>query len=705
MTALKTDMKQALVRITNKIKEFTHRGAPLTVAGAWMVSLLLVGMPIATAATVQNLKPAPRVSFTFDDGISSALTNAAPTLAKYGIAGTSFIITGCVGMTTVPNTCAANQNVTYMTWDQIAQLKAYGWEIGSHTVTHPQLALADGAADGSLPGGAAQVVQELVNSRQALADHGYDASDFAFPYGDYDNNALAQVAKYYASARGFADLGYNTFPYTPSLIVTQQVQGPVTVAQVEAYVDQAITNNQWLVLTFHDIEPNASTVTADYQYSTANLDAIAAYVKQKEDASQIKAVTIDEGLIKGTNMLANGDFKDGIADGWTTDDPTNITADANNNGRYPDPTNSISLKSTATATTDTHLFSPQVAVSAGTQYILKNYVNILSGGEVDFYVDEYDANHNWVSGQYTPGISYGSAATAINVKDLNFAYTPTTSNVAYARLQVIVHGANVNAYYDGAQWLSSAEVADTTPPVISNVTVTNITQTSATVNWTTDEASDSNVKYGTSASYGSTASDATMTTSHSVNLTGLTAGGSYHFQVTSTDASGNVAASQDFLFAAGLPVNTTPPTITNVAINTTDASDATITWSTNEPAASQLAYGTTTSYGTTLQDATLSVGPTFSLSGLSASTAYYFQVTSTDAYGNSSTYTGTFTTPSSATIKVGDVNNDGTVDALDLSIVLSDWNMTGATYAQGDLNHDGTVDALDLSTVLSNWSN
>lgn len=54
--------------------------------------------------------------------------------------------------------------------------------------------------------------------------------------------------------------------------------------------------------------------------------------------------------------------------------------------------------------------------------------------------------------------------------------------------------------------------------------------------------------------------------------------------------------------------------------------------------------------------------------------------------------------------KPGDVNGDNVIDALDLSTVLSNWNLTAATKAQGDLNADGTVDALDLSTVLANWS-
>jgi hypothetical protein len=49
----------------------------------------------------------------------------------------------------------------------------------------------------------------------------------------------------------------------------------------------------------------------------------------------------------------------------------------------------------------------------------------------------------------------------------------------------------------------------------------------------------------------------------------------------------------------------------------------------------------------------------------------------------------------------GDLNLDGAVGILDLSILLSNWNGTSAT---ADINGSGKVDILDLSVLLSNWS-
>ena len=90
---------------------------------------------------------------------------------------------------------------------------------------------------------------------------------------------------------------------------------------------------------------------------------------------------------------------------------------------------------------------------------------------------------------------------------------------------------------------------DATPPVISSVVAINITATSATATWSTDEISTSQVEYGLTVSYGSqTILDATLLTSHSVNLTGLTSNTLYHFRVKSKDAANNEAISGDYTF-------------------------------------------------------------------------------------------------------------------------------------------------------------
>jgi hypothetical protein len=95
---------------------------------------------------------------------------------------------------------------------------------------------------------------------------------------------------------------------------------------------------------------------------------------------------------------------------------------------------------------------------------------------------------------------------------------------------------------------------DTTAPVISAVGASSITSTGATISWSTDEASDTQVEYGTTTGYGSTTTlDASMTVSHSQALGGLAAGTLFHYRVKSKDAAGNLATSPDFTFTTAAP--------------------------------------------------------------------------------------------------------------------------------------------------------
>ena len=446
---------------------------------AIVVVLVAATFPLQAFALAANTSPAAKISFTFDDGYASAYTQAAPTLASYGLSGTGYVTSGCVGMTTAPNTCHADTDGVYMNWSEVTALQnTYGWEIGSHTVTHPYLASSD-ASDGQpnvlTP---AQVEQELTQSKTDLLAHGLNVTNFASPYGDYSNATRAQIAKYYASHRGFADVNNNIWPYNDSLVNNFPVQAGVTVAQVQAKIDQAITNKTWLVLTLHDIKTNPSTNPDDYEYGTTQLGQIAAYVKTKQDAGLIKAIKVNQGFVTSdTNMLPNSSFNSGIATGWTTDAPTAVTANSGNNGSYPDPTHSIKF---VAGNTNAHLFSPKVTVNPTATYMLKNYVNLaaISGGELAFYIDEYDANGNWISGQYK------AAEQSAFVENMNFTYKPSTLTVASSSLQVIATGnSGITAYFDNPQWFSLE--APTPPP--TNLVANGTFDSGLAAGWTTND--------------------------------------------------------------------------------------------------------------------------------------------------------------------------------------------------------------------------
>lgn len=189
--------------------------------------------------------------------------------------------------------------------------------------------------------------------------------------------------------------------------------------------------------------------------------------------------------------------------------------------------------------------------------------------------------------------------------------------------------------------------SDTVVPGISSVTVSTTT-TGATVSWNTSETTNGQVLYGTSTTYtASSTLAAAFTTAHTAQLTGLATGTTYHFQVRSMDVAGNLATTSDATFTtAAAPA---APQIQTVAANATGTSTASVTWSTDIPATSQVFYGTSASYGSaSVLNALASTTHAVSLSGLTEAVLYHYIVVSTNAAGTATSSDQVFTSGSTA---------------------------------------------------------
>jgi lysophospholipase L1-like esterase len=171
------------------------------------------------------------------------------------------------------------------------------------------------------------------------------------------------------------------------------------------------------------------------------------------------------------------------------------------------------------------------------------------------------------------------------------------------------------------------------PPVISSIASTTA-PTSATVSWTTDTSSNSKVSYGTvSGTYTVATTSAALVTSHSLGLTGLTAGTRYYFVVVSADGSGNTSTSTE----SSLLTTTVAPVISSITSSTAPTT-ATVTWTTDTSSNSKVSYGTVSgTYTNATTSATLVTSHSLGLVGLSAATQYYYVVVSADGTGNTST--------------------------------------------------------------------
>ncbi|MFQ5470861.1 MAG: fibronectin type III domain-containing protein, partial [Gammaproteobacteria bacterium] len=186
--------------------------------------------------------------------------------------------------------------------------------------------------------------------------------------------------------------------------------------------------------------------------------------------------------------------------------------------------------------------------------------------------------------------------------------------------------------------------ADTTPPVITNQSVSGITTFNAYVTWVTDEPTSGQIEYGLDTTYGSLSTLLpTYTLTHGLTLSPLVSGTTYHYRIISQDAAGNTTTSPDYSFTT---LDTTAPLISGQSAASITGTGATIIWDTNEASDSIVAYGTTMSLGSsTLLDTTMVTNHSVAISGLAQTTSYYYQVTSKDAAGNAVTGNmGSFTT-------------------------------------------------------------
>ena len=135
-------------------------------------------------------------------------------------------------------------------------------------------------------------------------------------------------------------------------------------------------------------------------------------------------------------------------------------------------------------------------------------------------------------------ITSGGCAGPLAATTTSCADTTGTAGTTYSySVQAFNHQGTTST--GGASLSAADRTNDGIAPVITaGPTATAASTTSFTVTWTTDEPSDSRLEYGLTTAYGSTVSNAALVTSHSLTVTGLTAGTTYHFRAGSTDACG-----------------------------------------------------------------------------------------------------------------------------------------------------------------------
>jgi peptidoglycan/xylan/chitin deacetylase (PgdA/CDA1 family) len=145
--------------------------------------------------------PGRVLAVTFDDGYRSVLEQGLPILSALGLPGTVFAVTGFVERQEPLSWGGIDHwrrgphaaELRGLSWDELAALADAGWEIGSHTRTHPRLTELDDS----------RLAEELVGSREDCErELGIPCRSLAYPYGDPNQRVVdaARAAGYAAAA-------------------------------------------------------------------------------------------------------------------------------------------------------------------------------------------------------------------------------------------------------------------------------------------------------------------------------------------------------------------------------------------------------------------------------------------------------------------------------------------------------------------------
>ncbi|MEI6631919.1 MAG: polysaccharide deacetylase family protein, partial [bacterium] len=222
----------------------------------------------------------PRVVFRFDDGFDDQYVGAQ-FLQQYGFPAVINIATDRVG------------RVGYMDWQSILELDSLGVQIGSHTRSHDYFNNASQA----------EWYDEIVGAKGDLEVHGVEVDTFASPRLEHSYWSDSIILRHYASyqgGEGGEGQGINVFPYNPYNLRSRVVSNATSPLTVMAWIDEAIRNNQTLVLIYHKFNDNPQY---DTEVRFADFSAVVEYVDSR--SGDIDVTTVDAFLTEQDNALVN----------------------------------------------------------------------------------------------------------------------------------------------------------------------------------------------------------------------------------------------------------------------------------------------------------------------------------------------------------------------------------------------------------------
>ncbi len=361
-------------------------------------------------------------------------------------------------------------------------------------------------------------------------------------------------------------------------------------------------------------------------------------------SSPATAVTVSN---VSTNLFFD-DFEDGVPDNWTT-----VL------GTWSIITDGTLVYSQSATTGDAWSYVSATGSSSWTNYSVESRVKLVSSSAFAGVYGRWVDNTHWyyatLRSNNTIELKKNNGGTITQLTTLSPKSYTITPNTWYT-VKLVMNGPNIELYIDNVLQLSATDTtfasgtvamgsyltsanfddvavssvggeSDITPPVISSVLATGVLDHNATISYSTSELGDTNIEYDVSTAPGfgfSVFDGALVNGSRSMTINGLGALTAYKFRVSSKDAAGNRAA---YVNGANFTTTDTLPAISGITVSNITSDSATVSWTTNINATSQIEYGSSTSYGfTTTCSTTGLTSHSQTMSGLSPSVTYHFRV-------------------------------------------------------------------------------
>lgn len=174
----------------------------------------------------------PLITFMFDDGNDSDYLVARDIFAEQGAVACSAITTDWI------------KQPGHLTTEQIIGLRDAGWEIMSHTASHPKLTSLN----------ASQIDDEFARSREVLEKMGVPVRNVVYPK-NMNNELVRTIArKYYRSGRG-GSYEVNTEKTDPYYLKSYPIRHDR--ANAERSIDNAHAERSWIIFYQHEIDIKA----------------------------------------------------------------------------------------------------------------------------------------------------------------------------------------------------------------------------------------------------------------------------------------------------------------------------------------------------------------------------------------------------------------------------------------------------------------